>query len=163
VPAVDEVHAALAAGIPEQQGVSIVHGDYRLDNAIVTGEGKVAALLDWELCTLGDPLADLGLLLVYWSEPTDDYAPLGVAATMAPGFCTRAELTERYAAASGRDLSDIAFYTAFGYWKLACILEGVYTRYRGGSGGGDQSDISAYPKQIDDLSKSARKVISSVR
>ena len=96
---VDRVHELLAARIPEQQGVAIVHGDYRLDNTVLDDDGDVQAILDWEICTLGDPLADLGLLLVYWAEPGDgDQALLGVAPTALPGFAPRSDLLARYAA-----------------------------------------------------------------
>ena len=78
---VDEVHERLAARIPEQGPATIVHGDYRLDNMILSPSGEVAAVVDWELCTLGDPLADVGLLMVYWSEPGDEFVPLFEPAT----------------------------------------------------------------------------------
>ena len=86
MPLVDEVHDRLAARIPEQGPATIVHGDYRLDNMILAPAGEVAAVVDWELCTLGDPLADVGLLLVYWGEEGDELIPLLEPATMAPGF-----------------------------------------------------------------------------
>ena len=93
VPLVDEVHDRLVARIPEQGPATIVHGDYRLDNMILdTRSGEVAAVVDWELCTLGDPLADVGMLTVYWSEPGDDLIPLIDPPTTAPGFPTRAEI-----------------------------------------------------------------------
>ena len=86
LPLVDEVHDRLAARIPEQGPATIVHGDYRLDNMILSTEGEVAAVVDWELCTLGDPLADVGLLMVYWSEPGDELIPLFDPPTTAPGL-----------------------------------------------------------------------------
>jgi aminoglycoside phosphotransferase (APT) family kinase protein len=132
VPLIHELHDRFSSAIPEQQGVAIVHGDYRLDNCVVGSNGDVVAVLDWELCTLGDPLADLGLLHVYWTERSDDAAAMIGAATTAPGFPSRAEIFDRYADASGRDLASLPFYVAFGYWRLACILEGVYSRYAGG-------------------------------
>ena len=99
VPLVHELHDRFARRIPEQQGVAIVHGDYRLDNCMVGDDGNVVAVLDWEICTLGDPLADVGLLLVYWTDADDAE---GAAARRAdhspPGFPTKAELIERYAA-----------------------------------------------------------------
>ena len=99
---IDRAWEVLSSQIPEQQGVAIVHGDYRLDNTVLDDDGDVIAILDWEICTLGDPLADLGLLLVYWAEADDaDPAVLGTAPTALPGFATRDQLVERYAAASG--------------------------------------------------------------
>ncbi len=135
LPLIGEVHDRLAARIPEQGPATIVHGDYRLDNMILSPAGEVAAVVDWELCTLGDPLADVGLLLVYWSEQDDELIPLLEPATMAPGFATREEVKARYAERSGRDLGEIDFYVALGLWKLAIVLEGVYARYTAGQYG----------------------------
>lgn len=138
LPVVEDVHRRLAAAIPPQTETRIVHGDYRLDNLVAGADGEVRAVLDWELCTLGDPLADLGLLMVYWSDPNDPWAALGGdSATLAPGFSSRAELRQAYEASTGRDLSQLGFYVAFGYWKLACILEGVLSRWRRGAMGDD--------------------------
>jgi len=163
VPAVDRVHAFLASRVPDQGPATIVHGDYRLDNTVVDDSGHVAAVLDWELCTLGDPLADLGQLMVNWSQPGESFLPLGHAPTLAPGFPTRAEAQDRYAARSGRDLSALDFYVAFGYWKLACILEGVYSRYAGGAGGGDQSGVDAFGGQIEALAAAAEETAGRLR
>jgi aminoglycoside phosphotransferase (APT) family kinase protein len=139
IPAIDEVHGRLSARVPVQQRTSIVHGDYRIDNMVFDRAGEVAAVLDWELCTLGDPLADLGMLMVYWVRPGDDGAGymLTGAPTLCDGFPERAALLARYGAGSGLDLSAIDFYVAFGYWRLACIAEGVYARYRAGVMGDD--------------------------
>lgn len=159
LPAVDEVHDALLANVPDQGPAAIVHGDYRLDNCMVDDDGEVIAVLDWELCTLGDPMADLGLLMVYWSEPGDATPTLG-APTQSEGMCTRAELVERYAASSGRDVGDIEFYTAFGYWKLACIVEGVYARYIGGSMGKRESDdFGHFARQVEAMADQAAAAI----
>ena len=153
---VDDVYQALLARIPEQGPATIVHGDYRLDNCMVGDDGQVIAVLDWEICTLGDPMADLGLLLVYWSEPSDDMNALPGAATALPGFATRAELLDGYASATGRDVTGIDFYMAFGYWKLACILEGVYARYVGGSMGSDGTDFKGFADTVTALAAAAR-------
>ena len=102
---------------------------------MVSADGRIAAVLDWEICTLGDPLADLGLLMVYWTGPDDWEGGLATSATAVEGFPNRAELLERYTKTSGRDAGDIDFYTAFAFWKLACIVEGVYARYLGGAMG----------------------------
>jgi aminoglycoside phosphotransferase (APT) family kinase protein len=143
VPIVDEVHAALVSAMPPQIGSTIVHGDYRLDNCMVGDDGNVVAVLDWELCTLGDPLADLGLLMVY-TPPAEEAASLGLPAPAAiEGFPSQAEMLDRYAQVSGRDLSAIRYYVAFGYWKLACIVDGVYARYAGGAMG-DRGAGNAY-------------------
>ena len=101
---------------------------------ILRDSGEVAAVVDWELCTLGDPLTDVGMLLVYWGEEGDELVPLEPA-TQAPGFPSRHEVRARYAERSGRDLVEIDFYVALGLWKLAIILEGVYARYSAGQYG----------------------------
>ena len=134
-PQVDEAFATLSAGIPPQQGTSIVHGDYRLDNCMLDESGAVSAVLDWEICTLGDPLADVGLLSVYWADPGGDAVLPNASPTAMDGFFRKSEVLDRYATTSGRDLSDINFYVAFGYWKLTCIIAGVYARYAGGAMG----------------------------
>jgi aminoglycoside phosphotransferase (APT) family kinase protein len=155
---VDEVHDALATRVPEQGAATIVHGDYRLDNCLLEPDGTIAAVLDWELCTLGDPLADVGLLLVYWTEPGDGHPALLNAPTLAEGFVTRAELMDMYAAASGRDVSHVDYYVAFGYWKLACILEGVFARYRGGAMG-NAAGFEGFAQQVEFLAEAARAAL----
>ncbi len=137
-------HGRLESAVPQAQRLGMVHGDYRLDNMILDGGGTVIALLDWEICALGDPLADVGLLMVYWASSPRESLLVADPATAVDGFPSRTELLERYASASGTDLSEIAAYTAFGYWKLACILEGVYSRYVGGAGGGDPSGVESF-------------------
>ncbi len=136
-PEVHEVHDLLAAQMPAQREVTIAHGDYRLDNTIIGADGRMLAVLDWELCTLGDPMADLGTLMVYYPDATDNRPGRPVATTGLPGFLTRDELTARYRDKSGRDTSDLDYYTAFGHWRLACIIEGVYARYAAGAMGAD--------------------------
>lgn len=159
VEAIDRVHAELVDRIPKQGPATVVHGDYRLDNTVVGTDGTVVAVLDWELCTLGDPMADLAGLLAYWAEPGES-SPLGASATTAPGFGSRADVAARYAEVSGRDISELAFYVAFAYWKLACILEGVYTRYEAGSMGDGDFDYSFYPDAIAGLAAKAEQALS---
>jgi aminoglycoside phosphotransferase (APT) family kinase protein len=162
-PIIDRVYELLAASIPDQQGVSIVHGDYRLDNTVLDDRGRVVAILDWEICTLGDPLADLGLLLVYWAEPGDgDQALLGVAPTTLRGFPRRSDLLARYAEASGRDVSTIPYYRAFGLWKLACILQGVHVRYAGGAAAGDRSGTEQFADHVGRLGQLALAEVESL-
>jgi aminoglycoside phosphotransferase (APT) family kinase protein len=155
LPLVDEVHARLSARIPEQQGATIAHGDYRMDNVILGRDGTIAGVVDWELCTLGDPLADLGTLLVYWSEPGDNWSALPAAPTAVEGFPTRDEVAERYAEQSGRDLSDLEFYKAFAYWRVACILEGVYSRYKSGAYGDTDEDVESFGERVPRLAEAA--------
>ena len=158
VAAIDKLYDWLRERIPAQDGVSIVHGDYRLDNTVLHPTGEVAAVLDWEICTLGDPLADIGLLMVYWSEPADSFTVLGKSPTVAAGFATRADVLGRYAEVSGRDVSNLDFYVAFGYWKLACILQGVLCRYDAGAAGGDRTGIDSFEPQIRALADAAAQV-----
>jgi aminoglycoside phosphotransferase (APT) family kinase protein len=156
------VASRLSSLVPTQQGSGIVHGDYRLDNVVVDDVGRVRAVLDWEISTTGDPLADVGLLMVYWAEPGDGEDFLGATpATTAPDFSTREELLTCYESASGRDLSDIGFYMAFGYWKLACILQGVFTRYSAGAKAGDQTSVDVYPRTIGRLAELAATTLES--
>jgi aminoglycoside phosphotransferase (APT) family kinase protein len=161
--AVDEVHDALLACIPEQGPATIVHGDYRLDNCMVDQHGTVVAVLDWEICTLGDPLADLGLLQVYWTGPGDSASAWTGSATTAPGFLDRADLARRYADVSGRDISDLPFYVSFAYWKLACILEGVYARYLGGAlGERSPAELEPFKLQVDGAAANARTMLDQL-
>ncbi|MFE2888214.1 phosphotransferase family protein [Streptomyces sp. NPDC059272] len=125
---VEELHAALGHRLPTSPAPAVVHGDYRLDNVLIGEDDKIKAILDWEMSTLGDPLTDLGLLVMY-SMPLDlPNSPISTTAS-APGHPTPAELVERYAARSGRDVSSVSWYTAFAWFKLAVILEGIHYRY----------------------------------
>lgn len=157
VTGIDDLHRRLSSRVPEQHSSTIVHGDYRLDNCIVTSDGQISAVLDWELCTLGDPLADVGLLLVYWASQGDGFSALPDAPTAADGFPGRDHLTERYAATSGRHVDDVDYYVALGYWKLACILAGVATRYAEGQMGDVDATALAelFGAQIDHLVEAA--------
>ncbi|WP_328402435.1 phosphotransferase family protein [Streptomyces sp. NBC_00390] len=125
---IDELHAALGRALPDSPAPSVIHGDYRLDNVLIGGDDRIKAVLDWEMSTLGDPLTDLGLLAMY-SRPIDlPGSPISTTATAA-GHPPAAELIERYAERSGRDTSAISWYTAFAWFKLAVILEGIHYRY----------------------------------
>jgi aminoglycoside phosphotransferase (APT) family kinase protein len=157
LPLVDSVHDRLAARIPEQGPATIVHGDYRLDNMILTPGGEVAAVVDWELSTLGDPLADVGLLMVYWPDPAQAEVALGQPANLAPGFPTREELAARYSERCGRDLADLNFFMALGYWKLAIILEGVYARYASGGYGKVDEGFREFARLVERLAEEADK------
>jgi aminoglycoside phosphotransferase (APT) family kinase protein len=128
LPDLDRLTALLHDRIPLPGDLVLVHGDFHLVNLIVDPSwGVVRAVLDWELSTLGDPLADLGSLLAYWQEPDDP--PLGLFnASRLPGFPSRAEVTAVYAERSGRDLAALPFWHVLGLWKVAIILEGVYRR-----------------------------------
>ncbi len=151
---VEEAHVTLAYNVPPQRYMGLVHGDYRLDNTVVGEDHRVAAVLDWEICTLGDTLADLGLIMVYWTDAGDETSAL-TSVTKTPGFYTREEIAKKYTELSSRDVSDLPYYVAFSYWKLACILAGVYSRYTQGASAGDPADVSTYKDQISWLGEQA--------
>ncbi|WP_327298490.1 MULTISPECIES: phosphotransferase family protein [unclassified Streptomyces] len=125
---IDELHATLGRDLPRSPAPTIVHGDYRLDNVLLGDDDRINAILDWEMSTLGDPLTDLGLLVMYSSDLDLPESPVSTTSGAA-GHPSPAELVERYAARSGRDTSAIAWYTAFAWFKLAVILEGIHYRY----------------------------------
>jgi aminoglycoside phosphotransferase (APT) family kinase protein len=159
--AMEEVYEALLSEMPEQIGATIVHGDYRLGNMITAADGRIAAVLDWELCTLGDPLADVGYLMNNWVEP-DEQGPTARGAALspssAPGFCDRKRVLERYTALTGRDVSRIDYYRAFQFWRLAAIVEGVLSRYLKGVMGG-RADTDAFRMQVDGLAAAALDLV----
>ncbi|MFD7132496.1 phosphotransferase family protein [Streptomyces sp. NPDC059894] len=125
---IDELHAALGRDLPSSPAPAVVHGDYRLDNVLIGEDDTIRAILDWEMSTLGDPLTDLGLLVMYCMPLGTPDSPVSTTAE-APGHPDPAELIERYAARSGRDVSAVSWYTAFAWFKLAVILEGIHYRY----------------------------------
>ena len=158
---IDDVHNQLIADLPLQGPAKIVHGDYRLDNTMVDSTGRVIAVLDWEICTLGDPLADLAMLCVYWSGPNDEHSAWESTATTAPGFWDRQQLVDQYASVTGCDLSRFNTYLAFANWKLACILEGVYARYVGGAlGTRDLAELEPFRRQVDTAAQAAATLLS---
>jgi aminoglycoside phosphotransferase (APT) family kinase protein len=128
LPGIEELQSALGGALPASPAPAVVHGDYRLDNVLVGTDDRITAVLDWEMSTVGDPLTDLGLLVMYSDlrQPAD--SPVATTA-QAPGHPETAELIDRYAAGSGRDTGQVAWYTAFAYFKLAVILEGIYYRH----------------------------------
>jgi aminoglycoside phosphotransferase (APT) family kinase protein len=134
LPDVDELHRRLVRALPASGAPAIVHGDYRLDNTILApgDPGRIAAIVDWEMATLGDPLADLGMLLTYWDPVCEPVLGARHVPTANPGFPSGRELAERYAARSGRDLTALAFHRALGRFKLAVIAEGIHARYLAG-------------------------------
>ncbi|HEX2912090.1 MAG TPA: phosphotransferase family protein [Chloroflexia bacterium] len=138
LPELDAVSEWLRLNLPESPPATLVHGDYRIDNVIYTAEppAQILGVLDWEMATIGDPLADLGYLLSHWREAGDP--PVAVTSELAdvteqPGFPTRAQLAERYRELSGRAVKNLNFYEALAIWKLAILLEGNYVRYLAGT------------------------------
>lgn len=144
LPGIERLHSQLGRQLPHSPEPTLLHGDFRLDNVLVTGAdgneaSRVSAVLDWEMSTLGDPLTDLGLLAMYSGMEPLPGSPLSTTAA-APGHPSADELIERYAAGSGRDVSDIGWYTAFAYFKLAVIAEGIHYRYTRGQTVGEGFD-----------------------
>ncbi|MFC9898473.1 phosphotransferase family protein [Nocardia sp. NPDC127579] len=128
LPLLDRLTERLHAAVPEQHELSLVHGDYNLRNVITDPEsGSIAAVLDWELCTLGDPLADLGSLLAYWPEPGEPTVA-DLAMSTLPGFPARTELVGEYLSVTDRDPRALDYWHALALWKLAIIAEGVLRR-----------------------------------
>ena len=161
LPAIDRVHDVLKAQIPPQERATVVHGDYRLGNCITDPKrGKIVAVLDWEICTLGDPLADVGYVLATWTQSTDQVAGTPGAPSLARGFPNREEIFERYAKRSGRDLSKIDYYVAFSLWKSACIVEGVYARYLGGALGKTDVNLDQFKDRIDAFAELAAQAVA---
>jgi len=132
-----EVDGWLEAHVPVESGATLVHNDYRLGNVVLGPDGRVAAVLDWELATIGDPLLDVGYFLASWpeqGEPLTPTAELG-AAVLEPGYPSRADLAQRYTARTGRDLENLRWYTTLALWKLAVLYE--YSHRRAVAGHGD--------------------------
>lgn len=145
---IGELHNRLSSSIPAgDRKVALVHGDFRFDNALVNDDGKVVGVIDWELATLGDPYADLGITLAAWSEP-GEMMSFGVPGPTSASSClSRREVIERYAQASGRPVRSIEWYVAWAHWRIACILGGVYGRSVSGAGHG-QYEPNEYRDEI---------------
>jgi aminoglycoside phosphotransferase (APT) family kinase protein len=147
-PRAHALQAYFLANTPEQGPARVVHGDYGLHNTLVGADGRIAAVVDWEISTLGDPLADLAYALNQWAQPDDPPAVRGDPPTAQPGFALRAELADRYAARTGRDLSKLDFYIGFNRWKSACIVHGVYSRYMEGKKSTEGVDMAGLKRSI---------------
>jgi aminoglycoside phosphotransferase (APT) family kinase protein len=148
-PALDALAARLAETVPPSQRSSVVHGDYRLDNCLLDPHtpGRIRAVLDWEMSTLGDPLTDIGMMFVYWPEAGEERASTLSPVTTLPGFPTRREVAERYAARTGADLEHLPWYVGFAFFKFAAIIAGILARSAAGAMAG--KDTSGYADRID--------------
>ncbi len=158
---VEELATRLEAAVPTSGAPGIVHGDYRLDNTMLAADdpGRIAAVLDWEMSTLGDPLTDVGLLLVYWGGGAQLSVLTAQGVGDVPGFLTRDEVIARYAAQSGRSIEHLDFYVVFAMYKLAIIVEGIHARYLMGKTLGDGfSEMGAI---VDSLAEQALAVADS--
>lgn len=160
----DEAHRKLEARMPEQQGACIVHGDFRFGNFLIDGAtARVQAVLDWELCTLGDPMADVGFVMNDWKQPGEDQTSAsgtGEPATSIGGFPSRAEMLARYEELTGNDTSQVSYYRAFQYWRLAAIVEGVLSRYKKGVMG-STVDEEGFEKRVDLLAEASLDLLHS--
>jgi aminoglycoside phosphotransferase (APT) family kinase protein len=148
-PGLDALAARLAETVPATQRASVVHGDYRLDNCLLDPglPGRIRAVLDWEMSTLGDPLTDLGMLFVYWPEAGEERASMLSPVTTLPGFPTRRAVAERYGSRTGLDLSDLHWYVGFAFFKFAAIVAGIVARSAAGAMAG--KDTSGFAERID--------------
>ena len=153
LPLFHELHRNLEGRIPPQIGYGIAHGDYRLDNCMIGLDNQVAAVLDWELCTLGDVLADLGGMLMWWGERDSSKALMSDAPTIAEGYISPDEVANMYESFSGRDLSNLPYYIAFQYWRLAAITEGVRVLFKAGAMGDKDigDEMAGFEIRIDGL------------
>ena len=163
LPVVDEVGTRLAATIPEPLRPTVVHGDFRLGNTMV-GRGdptRIVAVLDWEMGAIGDPRADVGYLLATYSEPGGPPNPLGTSpVTALPGFPSRADIVERYLAASGRDVEPVAWFEALALWKAAVFCEAIYGRYVRGELGAKDTRAARFEQGVPYLAEAAAAVLS---
>jgi aminoglycoside phosphotransferase (APT) family kinase protein len=151
------VRSRLLEARPAQRYTGLVHSDYRPGNVITAADGRVAAILDWELCALGDVLIDLAGLLANWDEPDDPWPDLWMqrAPTRAGGFPTKRALIARYAERTGFELGDLDYYRAFTYWRLAVIAEGMKRRYETGALARQEVDVAAIAHRVVDRARMA--------
>ena len=166
LPLMVELHERLLAAKPvEQTAPGLAHGDYRFDNTILGADNTVIAVLDWELCTIGDPIADFAWSLQYWADPGDELTFLSDPPTLEPVFVRSDEVVTRYATRSGFDLSDLPYYAAFSWWKQACIVEGAYARRLAGATGGMRStgDPADIGRRVDRMLEHAADLAADVR
>ena len=164
LPTVVKVGQWLAANVPEQLPATVVHGDYRLGNMIVTHEEpeRIAAVLDWEMGAIGDPRADVGYLVATYSEPGGRANPLGTSpVTATAGFPSRSELVERYASRSGRDIEPLAWFEALALWKAAVFCEAIYGRYVRGELTADDGGASRFETGVPLLAETAAELVGA--
>jgi aminoglycoside phosphotransferase (APT) family kinase protein len=162
IPAVDEVGRYLTAGLPDPLGSTVVHGDYRLGNMMVSRDDptRISAVLDWEMGAIGDPRADVGYLLATYSEPDGRVSALGSSpVTATPGFPSRTELVERYAARSGRDVEPLAWFEALALWKAAVFCEAIYGRYTRGELGREDTRAAMFEAGVPLLAETALEAV----
>ena len=160
IPDIDHLAKTLAERIPPSPPPTIVHNDFKLDNVMIdpADPARIIAVLDWEMCTTGDPLIDLGLVLAYWPRPDDPMArQVAISSvTTHAGFFTREEVLARYVAQTGRDITHIGFYETFALFKLCVVLEQIYVRYVRGQTGDER--FAAFEVAVPALARSAAEL-----
>ena len=159
-PRAHELQQFFLDNLPDQGPIRVVHGDYGPHNCLIGPDSTVAAVVDWEISTLGDPLADLAYALNFFPDPTDAIPIAPEAATAVPGFPTRMQMAERYAERTGRDLSKIDYYFGFNRWKSACIVHGVYARYMQGQKSSEGVDLPHMKTRIEGALTMAEQAVS---
>jgi aminoglycoside phosphotransferase (APT) family kinase protein len=163
LPLLFELHDRLVSRKPsEPVPPGLAHGDYRFDNVVLDRQFRVAGVLDWELCTIGNPIADFAWSLEYWSSSDDPISFLADPPTASDIFVSRDEVIRRYRARSGFDLGDLAYYRVFSWWKQACIVEGVHARHLDAERRGRPlaNDPSAIARRVDTLLEHAAELAS---
>lgn len=164
IPEIDHLAKALERAIPPSPAPALVHNDYKLDNVMLApgDPSRIVAVLDWEMCTVGDPLVDVGLLLAYWPRPDDPLArQLAISSiTTHPGFFSREEVLARYVERTGRDVTHIGFYQTFALYKLCVVLEQIYVRYLRGQTKDER--FASFETSVPGLARAAAELAASV-
>ena len=160
---IEKIFSWMQKNMPASSDAALIHNDYKYDNIVLDASDvtKIAGVLDWEMCTIGDPLSDLGGALAYWVERDDpeDLRAIHWAPTDARGTLTRAELAQRYAEKTGRDVSHISFYLAFAYFKIAVIVQQIYYRYQQGLTKDER--FASMPVVVEALLRAALRTVES--
>ena len=162
-PEIHELHDLLIATVPEQGPATLVHGDYGTHNVMIGRDARVAAVVDWEIATLGDPLADFAYSLNAWIQADDPLLDNDEAPTLAAGFPSRDEIRQRYADRTDRDLSSLPYYLAFNRFKTACILHGVYARYKLGQKAIDAEELELLRGRVHNAITRAEMALEDLR
>lgn len=162
-PRAHELQQFFLENMPDQEMARVVHGDYGLHNCLIGADSTVAAVVDWEISTLGDPLADLAYALIPWPDPSDETPGDPQAATAVAGFPTRTELADRYAQRTGRSLAQLDYYIGFNCWKTAAIIHGVFARYRAGNKNAQGADLDELLARINSSMDLAEKAVNRLQ
>jgi aminoglycoside phosphotransferase (APT) family kinase protein len=158
----DELHAVLSARMPADGAARVVHGDFGPHNALFRRTGEISAVLDWEIATLGDPLADLAYVVNAWVGPNDELVDVHDPLTRLPGFPSRDRVIDRYVELTGSDVSSLPYYRVFSFWRRACILQGVYARYRTGQKKSNGFDLDGFRARISALLGAAVELVEKI-